>query len=96
MAMRLRLLGSGSKDGGCPALYATDDDSIIVQGLRARDGAAVLIPHAQLLAWAEPGTTVTVETTTTPELVLVAGTPVTDEVRTQLTLDADETAVEVR
>ncbi|MFF0495687.1 hypothetical protein ACFYU5_04710 [Nocardia aobensis] len=91
----LRLLGSGSKDGGCPALYATDGDTLIVQGLTTRGGNAVLIPHSQLLEWAEPGSTITMETTETPELVLVAGTPVTDEVRSRLILDPDETAVEV-
>ncbi|GAA5045475.1 hypothetical protein [Nocardia callitridis] len=91
----LRLLGSGSKDGGCPALYATDTDTLIYQGIATRDGHAVLMPHSQLLEWAEAGSTITVETTETPELVLVAGSPVTDEVRSKLILDPDETAVEV-
>ncbi|MET7752295.1 MULTISPECIES: hypothetical protein [Actinomycetes] len=91
----LRLLGCGSKDGGCPALYATDNDTLIVQGLTTRAGNAVLIPHHQLLDWAEPGSTITMETTDNPELVLVAGTPVTDDVRSRLILDPDETAVEV-
>lgn len=89
----LRLLGCGSKDGGCPALYATED-SHIVQGIATRDGRAVLVPHI-LLDWAEPGTALTVETTSTPGLVMVAGEPVTDDIRARLTLDADETAVEV-
>jgi hypothetical protein len=91
----LRLLGSGSKDGGCPALYATDADTLVVQGLTARDGGAVLVPHA-LLDWAEPGTALTVETTTEPGMVLVAGQPVAPDVRGRLTLAVDETAVEVR
>lgn len=90
----LRLLGSGSKDGGCPALYALDEDRVVVQGVAARDGCAVLVPHA-LLDWAEPETTLTVETTSTPGLLLVAGTPVTDTVRARLTLAGDETAVQV-
>ncbi|MGF6888558.1 hypothetical protein ABIA39_007921 [Nocardia sp. GAS34] len=89
----LRLLGSGSKDGGCPALYALDEDQLVVQDIAARAGTTVLVPHA-LLDWAEPSTTLTVETTDTPGLVLVAGTPVTDAIRARLTLD-DETAVEV-
>lgn len=91
----LRLLGSGSKDGGCPALYATDTGTLIFQGVATRDGRAVLMPHVQLLEWAEPGCTLTVEITDSPDLVLVAGTPVTDEVRSRLILDPDETAVEV-
>ncbi|WP_280318200.1 hypothetical protein [Nocardia wallacei] len=91
----LRLLGSGSKDGGCPALYAADDiNALIVQGVAARNGGAVLVPHA-LLDWAEPGSRLTVETTHTPGMVLVAGTPVTTDVKARLTLDSDETAVEV-
>lgn len=89
----LRLLGSGSKDGGCPALYATDE-GLIVQGIATRGGGAVLVPHV-LLDWAEPGCTITVETTDTSGLVLVAGKPVTAEVKAKLTLDVDETAVEV-
>ncbi|WP_051047416.1 hypothetical protein [Nocardia asiatica] len=90
----LRLLGSGSKDGGCPALYATDSGTLIVQGIATRDGNAVLVPHA-LLNWAEPGLTLNVETTTTPGVVLIAGDRITDDIRTRLTLDPDETAVEV-
>ncbi|RDI44998.1 hypothetical protein [Nocardia mexicana] len=91
----LRLLGSGSKDGGCPALYAEDDiDALIVQGIAARNGGAVLVPHA-LLDWAEPGSRLTVETTDTPGTVLVTGMPVTGNVKARLTLDPDETAVEV-
>ncbi|MEV6774601.1 hypothetical protein AB0N05_38805 [Nocardia sp. NPDC051030] len=89
----LRLLGSGSKDGGCPALYATDNGHV-VQGIAAREGRAVLVPHA-LLNWAEPGTVLAVETTDTAGMVLVAGEPVTADVRERLTLDSDETAVEV-
>ncbi|WP_330251789.1 hypothetical protein OG874_37605 [Nocardia sp. NBC_00565] len=94
MTNELRLLGSGSKDGGCPALYALGPDALIVQGLHTRDGHAVLVPHA-LLDWAEPGAALRVETTETPGLLLVAGTPVPDSIRAKLTLDPDETAVEV-
>ncbi|MEV2218525.1 hypothetical protein AB0E01_01435 [Nocardia vinacea] len=36
-----------------------------------------------------------IETTETPGLLLVAGTPVPDSIRAKLTLDPDETAVEV-
>lgn len=75
-------------------MYALDEDQLVVQGIAARGGTAVLVPHA-LLDWAEPETTLSVETTDTPGLLLVAGTPVTDAVRSRLTLDDDETAVEV-
>ncbi|WP_429427294.1 hypothetical protein [Nocardia sp. GAS34] len=74
-------------------MYALDEDQLVVQDIAARAGTTVLVPHA-LLDWAEPSTTLTVETTDTPGLVLVAGTPVTDAIRARLTLD-DETAVEV-
>lgn len=40
------------------------------------------------------GSRLTVEATDTPGMVLVAGDPVTSEVRARLTLDSDETAVE--
>lgn len=90
----LRLLGSGSENGGCPALYATDTGGHIVQGDSIRNGSAVLVPH-ELLNWAEPGVQLTVETTATPGIVAITGDPVTDEIRQQLTLDPTETAVEV-
>lgn len=90
----LRLLGSGSENGGCPALYAADHDTLVVQGVATRSGAAVLVPHV-LLDWAEPGTTISVETTDTPGLLLVEGVPVTADVRARLTLASDETAVVV-
>ncbi|MEU7631854.1 hypothetical protein AB0C34_17970 [Nocardia sp. NPDC049220] len=90
---KLRLLGSGSKDGGCPALYEADAGTLIVQGIAVGDGA-VLVPHG-LLDWAEPGTALTVETTEDPGMLLVAGDRVTPEIRIQLTLASDETAVVV-
>ncbi|MEV0295697.1 hypothetical protein [Nocardia sp. NPDC050710] len=54
----------------------------------------MLVPHV-LLDWAEPGTTISVETTDTPGLLLVEGVPVTADVRARLTLASDETAVVV-
>jgi hypothetical protein len=88
------LLGSGSENGNCPALYATDSNGLIAQGDSVRNGTAVLVPY-ELLNWAEPGTRLMVETTDAPGVVLIVGEPVTDEVRKQLTLDPNETAVEV-
>ncbi|UGT62864.1 hypothetical protein [Nocardia asteroides] len=90
----LRLLGSGSGHGACPAVYATDT-SLIVQGDRIADGHAVAVPH-QLLDWLEPGMTLPIEATEAPGMVLVPGQPVTTEVLQQLTLDDHETAIEVR
>ena len=39
--MRLRLLGTESGHNGCPALYATDRDTYVVQGKRVFDEEAV-------------------------------------------------------
>lgn len=39
--MRLRLLGTSSGHTGCPALYATDRDTYIVQGKLVTDSEAI-------------------------------------------------------
>jgi hypothetical protein len=39
--MRLSLLGTSSGKDGCPALYATDRGTFIVQGKRVTDEAAI-------------------------------------------------------
>ena len=39
--MRLRLLGTSSGKDGCPALYASDRGTFIVQGKRVNDEAAI-------------------------------------------------------
>jgi hypothetical protein len=39
--MRLRLLGTDSGHNGCPALYATDRGTYVVQGKRVTDPAAI-------------------------------------------------------
>ncbi|MFI1241444.1 hypothetical protein [Nocardia salmonicida] len=90
----LRLLGTGAAAGGFAALYETDNDTFIAQGLAARDGAAVLVPTA-LLDKVEPGMPLLAETTTTEGVVLIAGTPVDEQTRDKLLLEPDETAVEV-
>lgn len=90
----LRLLGCGSTEHGCPALYDTDADVLIVQGRTARDGAAVLVP-ATVSDWAEPGMSVPVEKTQTPGVVLVTGDPVDEQTLDKLLLEEDETAVSI-
>ncbi|MEV0773848.1 hypothetical protein [Nocardia salmonicida] len=90
----LRLLGTGAAAGGFAALYDTDNDSLIAQGISVRDGAAVLVP-TELLDKVEPGMTLLSETTTTAGVALIAGTPVDEQTRDKLLLEADETAVEV-
>ena len=39
--MRLRLLGTSSGHTGCPALYATDRDTYVVQGKLVTDQEAI-------------------------------------------------------
>jgi hypothetical protein len=39
--MKLRLLGTESGKNGCPALYATDRDTFIVQGKLVTDKEAI-------------------------------------------------------
>ncbi|GAA1122203.1 hypothetical protein [Nocardiopsis composta] len=39
--MKLRMLGSTSKDGDCPTLYETETGDIIVQGDRLTDPEAI-------------------------------------------------------
>ncbi|MEU2038988.1 hypothetical protein [Nocardia niwae] len=94
--MNLRLLGSGSDHGACPAVYATDTGVLVVQGDATDRTGTVLVPH-ELLDWLEPGMWLRVEASGTLGSVLVAGEPVTDpELLAQLTLDCHETAVVVR
>lgn len=64
--MRITLLGTTTRDGGSPTLYATDRDTYLVQGWRVSDAeapagmnvpaheAVVEIPRA-LLRFAPPG-----------------------------------------
>ncbi len=39
--MRLRHLGTDTGQGGCPALYATDRGTFVVQGWRVTDPEAI-------------------------------------------------------
>jgi hypothetical protein len=39
--MKLRLLGDSSGKNGCPALYATDRDTYVVQGKLVTDEEAI-------------------------------------------------------
>ncbi|MFC4912802.1 hypothetical protein [Actinomadura gamaensis] len=39
--MRLRFLGTDSDQGGCPAMYATDRGTYVVQGKIVADAAAI-------------------------------------------------------
>ena len=94
--MRLRLLGSGSGHGECPAVYAADTGELVVQGDITDRAGTVLVPHA-LLDWLEPGMRLPVEATNAPGVFLVSGEQVAvPEVLAQLRLADHETAVVVR
>ncbi|TCJ88118.1 hypothetical protein [Nocardia alba] len=90
----LRLLGCGSEDSGFPALYDTDGDHLIVQGIASIDGSAVYVPRA-LLSWAESGMQLNAEDTETHGTVLIAGDPVDEQTLGKLLLDVGEGAVVV-
>ncbi|MFI6165451.1 hypothetical protein ACIBCN_01575 [Nocardia sp. NPDC051052] len=94
--LTLRLLGSGSDHGTCPAVYATETGELVVQGDITDRTGTVLVPHV-LLDWLEPGMTLPVEATEAPGSFLVSGEQVTlPEVLEQLRLADHETAVVVR
>lgn len=95
--MRLVFLGKGgSQVNECPSLYATDQDSFVVQGWRTNIPGTVEIPHL-LTGFAEPHTYIgTVLTDTGRGTFTLAGRPISDaETLIQLRLADDETAVEV-
>ncbi|WP_280208212.1 hypothetical protein [Nocardia cyriacigeorgica] len=94
--LALRLLGSGSKSGTCPAVYAAETGELVVQGDITDRAGTVRVPYA-LLDWLEPGMTLPVEATDAAGIFLVSGEQVTaPEVLAQLRLADHETAVVVR
>ncbi|MBF6144520.1 hypothetical protein [Nocardia nova] len=95
--MRLLFLGKGgSGQGQCPTLYATDQDTYLVQGWETNMVGAVEIPHL-LTGFADPDTFIGATLTDTGRgTFTVTGRPITDtETLAQLELADDETAIEV-
>ncbi|GGL38734.1 hypothetical protein [Nocardia jinanensis] len=93
--MRLTFLGKGgSESQGCPALYATDENSYLVQGWETDLLGTVEIPHL-LTGFAEPDTYLGANMTDTGRGTFrLSGQPVTDPaVVGQLDLAGDETAI---
>ena len=45
--MKLTFLGTTSKNGGCPTLYATDRGTVVVQGVKITDDEALAALRAQ-------------------------------------------------
>jgi hypothetical protein len=95
--MRLRLLGGPSGNGNSPTLWATDKDTVVVQGWEIPGRTnQVEIPH-QLLTFLEPGTWLDSRLSDSGGgYFVLSGVPVTDtEALTRLNLPDHENAVEV-
>ena len=95
--MRLRFLGKGGSDGnGCPTLYATDQDTYLVQGWETREPETVEIPHL-LTGFAVPDTFIGAALVDTGRgTFTVTGRPINDrETLGKLELAEYETAIEV-
>lgn len=95
--MRLQFLGKGgSGQGQCPTLYATDQDTYLVQGWETDTEGTVEIPHL-LTGFAEPDTFIGATLTDTGRGTFrLTGRPINDtETLAQLELAEDETAIEV-
>lgn len=95
--MQIRFLGKGgTTGGGCPSLYATDENTYLVQGWKTNQTGTVEIPHL-LLGFAEPDTFIGATLTDTGRgTFLVSGSPVTDTTATdKMDIYPDETVIEV-
>src|SRR5690606_32363701 len=94
---RLTFLGrGGSGQGHCPTLYATDQDTYLVQGWKTDNTGTIEIPHL-LLGFAEPDTFIGATMVDTGRGTFrLSGRPITEpDVLGQLDLADDETAIEV-
>ncbi|WP_063063322.1 hypothetical protein [Nocardia violaceofusca] len=95
--MRLTFLGKGgSEGGGCPALFATDRGSYVVQGWKTGIPGMVEIPHL-LAGFAEPDTYIGAKLHDTGRgTFTLSGEAVTDaEALAQMDIRTDETCIEV-
>jgi hypothetical protein len=95
--MRLTFLGKGGSGGNdCPTLYASDQETYVIQGWATDQSGMVEIPHL-LTGFAEPRTYIgTTLTDTGRGTFVLTGRPITEpETLMQLKLAEDETAIEV-
>ncbi|MFF0614093.1 hypothetical protein ACFYUD_36050 [Nocardia tengchongensis] len=95
--MRLHFLGKcGSQGGGCPSLYATDQDTYVVQGWMTGDSSTIEIPHL-LLGLAHPDTYLGATMTDTGRgTFTLSGASITDHATLeQMDIYPGETCVEV-
>ncbi|MFB8279188.1 hypothetical protein [Nocardia colli] len=95
--MRLKFLGKGGTEGGgCPSVYATDQDTYVVQGWKTDVPETIEIPHL-LLGYVPPDTFIGAAMTDTGRgTFTLSGRPVADaESLSQMDIYDDETCVEV-
>lgn len=95
--MRLKFLGkNGSKSNDCPTLYATDQESYLVQGWKTDTPETIEIPHI-LLGYIEPHTFIGAPMNDTGRgTFTLTGRPIVEpDILNQLTMAAYETAIEV-
>lgn len=93
--MKVRFIGGESGGDGSPRLYASDRDSLVVQGWKTDRDDSVEIPH-QLLQFCEPGTCLHGLQDTGHGTFLLTGDPVVDaEALEQMMIPGHETAVEI-
>ncbi|WP_280363780.1 hypothetical protein [Nocardia wallacei] len=93
--MEIRLLGGPTGEGGSPRLYATDRQTLLVQGWKTDEPDLIEIPH-RLLQWTEPGTCLVGLTDTGHGTFKLRGDLITDqEALALMAIPSHETAVEV-
>ncbi|MFC8530168.1 hypothetical protein [Nocardia sp. NPDC057227] len=94
--MRVRFIGGESGGDGSPRLYASDRDTLIVQGWKAPTVDRIEIPH-RLLAFAEAGTCLTGLHDTGHGTFMLSGVPVDDpEPLALMQIPGHEAAVEIQ
>lgn len=95
--MRIQFLGKGgTTGGGCPSLYATDEDTYLAQGWSTETPGVIEIPHL-LLGFVLPDTFIGATLTDTGRgTFLLTGEPLADaDTLAQMDIYPDETAVVV-
>ncbi|MCP9623872.1 hypothetical protein FOH10_21115 [Nocardia otitidiscaviarum] len=93
--MKVRFIGGESGGDGSPRLYASDRDTLVVQGWKTSSADQIEIPH-RLLAFAEPGTCLHGLRDTGHGTFLLDGDPLTDPEALEIMQIPDhEAAVEI-
>lgn len=93
--MQIRFLGGPTGEVGSPRLYATDHNTLIVQGWKTDRTDRIEIPH-RLLQWAEAGTCLAGLVDTGHGTFSLSGKPVTDpDTLATMAIPGHETAIEI-